>query len=463
MTFVRRDIWTLDPNDPIVEWYRKGVGILKEREPAEVVSWGYQAAIHGIPSGQEPLWNECQHAQWYFLPWHRMYLLRFEAIVRAAIEAAGGPANWALPYWNYGLNGNFATLPIPFREPEVNGEPNALYVQQRGQGVNEGWLRLPETVTSAKLALERPAFVGAAEFGGGESLPHHGQDGPNMGLLEDTPHGVVHSNLGGWMGDPRFAAKDPIFWLHHANIDRLWQEWNENPGRVDPDKESWTKRSFELFDTDGNQVPMTCEAVESIGKLGYEYDHKKIHPIPPHDPFHKFRPGEEEEIRIERPHMVGATERPITLIGEPVEVAIPIDAKEAGDLAPRQHVYMNTEDIKGERNPSTVYAVYVELPPDASPEVVAEHHVGNLSFFGIERSQDPAADEHPHSFRHATEITRFAQELAERGEWAGHELRVSIRPVTLEASAPEHEERVRSPAHPEAPITVGRISVFYDA
>jgi len=24
-------------------------------------------------------WSECQHGSWYFLPWHRGYLIAFEA------------------------------------------------------------------------------------------------------------------------------------------------------------------------------------------------------------------------------------------------------------------------------------------------------------------------------------------------------------------------------------------------
>ena len=41
------------------------------------------------------------------------------------------------------------------------------------------------------------------------------------GELESQPHDVVHVSLNGLMDDPDTAAEDPIFWLHHANIDRL--------------------------------------------------------------------------------------------------------------------------------------------------------------------------------------------------------------------------------------------------
>jgi tyrosinase len=467
MNFVRRDIWTLGPEHPIVEWYGEGVRRMKLLKLDETLSWEYQAAIHGIPSGQKPLWNQCQHAQWFFLPWHRMYVLRVEAILRAVIEAAAGPTDWALPYWNYGLGGKNATLPLAFRNPQAFGKPNPLYVQQRQAGLNEGRFALPAKAISAAKALARPHFIGAAEFGGGEHLPSHQRAGLT-GRIEETPHNDVHVEVGGrggWMAYPETAAKDPIFWLHHTNIDRLWEVWKESKGHVDPADQSWTEQEFKLFDTKGNQVGLKCGQVESIQKLGYEYDPKapKDH-VPSAPPQRIARPDAEEGgVVIDKPHMVGATDKPITLVGEPVEVEIPIDAKEAGELSPAQNVYLNSEDIEGERNPGTVYAVYVALPPDASPEEAAAHHVGNLSFFGIERNGEPAGDEAPHGFRLAVDITPIAQELAARDEWGGHPLHISIEPLTLEATEPEHRDSVPSPAHPDLPITIGRISVFYDA
>ena len=60
--------------------------------------------------------------------------------------------------------------------------------------------------------------------------------GPS-GNLESNPHNQVHVDVGGnspdgqtWglMSDPGIAALDPIFYLHHCNIDRMWAAWNAN-------------------------------------------------------------------------------------------------------------------------------------------------------------------------------------------------------------------------------------------
>jgi hypothetical protein len=55
-------------------------------------------------------------------------------------------------------------------------------------------------------------------------------------LLEEEPHNLVHGNIGGGTGLMRsttVAGRDPIFWLHHANIDRLWEVWRKLPGSVE--------------------------------------------------------------------------------------------------------------------------------------------------------------------------------------------------------------------------------------
>src|SRR4051812_43189994 len=119
--YIRRNVWNVgnDWADPIL-WYARGVAEMKKRAIADPTSWTFYGAIHGIyppfwqhygyldpadPLPAQPLidqyWTQCQHGSWYFPPWHRGYLLAFEAVIRDAVTSGGGPADWALPYWNY--------------------------------------------------------------------------------------------------------------------------------------------------------------------------------------------------------------------------------------------------------------------------------------------------------------------------------------------------------------------------
>ncbi len=75
------------------------------------------------------------------------------------------------------------------------------------------------------------------------------------------------------MTDPRCAALDPIFWLHHANIDRLWNNWLTLNGRVNPADTAWLTQTFTFADETGAQVSMSVEqVVDSANQLQYIYD-----------------------------------------------------------------------------------------------------------------------------------------------------------------------------------------------
>ena len=85
------------------------------------------------------------------------------------------------------------------------------------------------------------------------------------------------------MGDPRTAALDPIFWLHHANIDRLWDEWIRQGGAfTNPQEAGWlTDLSFVLHDATGAVVSFTPSQMLDTTKVltGYQYD-RYDDPIP---------------------------------------------------------------------------------------------------------------------------------------------------------------------------------------
>jgi tyrosinase len=169
-TLVRNNAWNSngDFSNQDLFWYAKGVGKMMQRGLNDPASWWFFAAIHGeyvnpanawypnppafpawgditsppsVPttplpnqSTQDSYWNQCQHGSWYFLPWHRGYLIALEAQLRADIQSLGGPSTWALPYWNYfgGAQGVQAVMPPAFGEKTLpDGSANPLYVAMR--------------------------------------------------------------------------------------------------------------------------------------------------------------------------------------------------------------------------------------------------------------------------------------------------------------------------------------------
>src|SRR5262249_23495065 len=84
----------------------------------------------------------------------------------------------------------------------------------------------------------------------------------------------------GLMSDPDTAALDPIFWLHHCNIDRLWEVWRQNPPtHVDPTESAWVsgpgsigERIFSMPMPDGTSWDYKPVDMADLATLGYDYD-----------------------------------------------------------------------------------------------------------------------------------------------------------------------------------------------
>jgi Common central domain of tyrosinase/Polyphenol oxidase middle domain len=468
--FVRRDVWTLQaaaPWDPITEAYARAVRTMQARPATDPTSWTFQAAIHAtFTTPANPLWNGCQHASWFFLPWHRMYLFFFEKIVRAAVIADGGPADFALPYWNYDQAAPRNTLPLPFREATLpDGSPNPLMPADglRDRGIAGGAELRPED-TSSTRAMNSTVFTGpgGTAFGGGRSGPAL-FDGAS-GLLELQPHNIIHTVLGGprpddlrdcsigQMTHPRCAALDPIFWLHHGNIDRLWNRWLDLAGgRANPADAAWQSQRFSFADETGATVAMSvAEVLDSAAQLKYVYDDRPAVTAPP-------------PIVVPvgpRTELIGATEE-VVAVTDRVTVPLTIPASNRSlffDLARRASgVFLSIEDIEAVQNPGVVFDVLLNQPDaDADPR---RHRIGSFSLFGIELMNDP---DHPHDgapgLRHTFDIAEVVSGLAALDLWNPDTITVTIEPVPPPAVPGERRLSIEELGLP--PVRVGRISLF---
>jgi tyrosinase len=482
--FIRLDVWTLAPNDPTITAYADAVAAMQAKTSSDPTSWAYQAAIHGTTVASPlPQFNQCRHGGWYFVSWHRAYLYYFERIVRAQVVANGGAGTWALPFWNYDGGGNHNTLPLAFRDQtRPDGSANPLFVPGRALTGNAG---LRPAVTSPAFAMGRPTFTGASEFGGGQTSAL-GQFFTQTGRLEQTPHNDIHNMIGGIMLDPDTAALDPIFWLHHANIDRLWWLWQQS--HANPADRAWRTASFSFVDVGGAAANATSAGVEdTLQQLGYTYYVPVIALVPPPTPPRrsqvKWPPPWPEGPAGPRPpegpqpdpgplrQIVGATSRPVRLVGNPVRVPVTIDQRAAAALRSalpagerQQRAFLDIEHVDAERNPGTVYGVYVNLPESPTDDDLARHHVGNVSLFGIERARRPVGDQPAHDVRYSMEITSLLDQLAADKKWTdGRRVDVTFRPITLEIpqGAPRAAEPQVSAVHADTPITIGRVSIHY--
>lgn len=495
-TRVRRDVWKLATAQQwhaTIAAYAEAVRIMKTRPASDPTSWTYQAAIHG--NAVADTWrNTCQHSSWFFLPWHRMYLYWFEQICRAAIQSspnvdATTKANWALPYWNYDRGTPTNQLPRAFRDTTTpSGDPNPLFVSGRNPSMAAGG-GMPASVTSAVAALAKHNFTGGSGgpatsggFGGPITGFNHG--GGPIGELENVPHGAVHVTVGGLMGGFNTAGLDPIFWLHHCNIDRLWEVWDRqtNPARNNPTTANWTtNQSFHFRSASGADVTQVSGGVVNTRtQLNYVYDQFDLPfvrldildriqrlpiltPQPTPQPAGFAAPAEQEQP--DRPaELAGASEEPVVLAGDTVATSFSTSGAaaftaDATETAEPERVYLNVEEIRAEGQPATPYEVFLNLPDD--DETTDDHYqVGLVSLFGAAEASDPES-EHPEGIKYVFDITELYKALKGAGLWDEADVKVTFKPVRVEM--PEGASAAFTDAEPQAdaPVTIGRVSVFY--
>jgi Common central domain of tyrosinase/Kelch motif len=223
---------------------------------AEAVWDGCQAHPYN-PSNPE------QYQQWYFLPWHRLMLNEFEGVIREVLH----DETFTLPYWNP-VTGNDADLVLPavFRDPGTT-----LYNGTRWPWVNGGeridilyrdWLSLD--------ALNENFYIDSPT----------GSHGFNP-KLDTNPHFLTHLAVGGDMADFATVGGDPLFYLHHANLDRIWESWNRL-GHTNPTDPNYLNRTFAYGDRSGKRVDLPVSAADRVAQLGYEYDSYEKPPQPLH-------------------------------------------------------------------------------------------------------------------------------------------------------------------------------------
>ena len=206
-----------------------------------------KAAAAHLPYVSDPaaFWAKCDHNSELFLLWHRAYVLAMERSLRSALATLRKPGadSFRIPYWNWLDHGS---LPHEFQS-SADPKLRSLYHKERfDEADRQGdiWVR------------------GDGDAAHGETNPYVRSD------LESDPskafatfsrellngwHDSLHASVGKDMATSMTAARDPVFWVHHANIDRLFVAWLTctSPGcktHTIPDSvaDAWNKAGFQF-------------------------------------------------------------------------------------------------------------------------------------------------------------------------------------------------------------------------
>jgi hypothetical protein len=206
-------------------------------------SYMYQAWTHAWYCGgdRDPCFGDI-HLSWAFLPWHRAFLYLHEKLIQEEL----GNSEFRLPVWDWE------------KDPKVpwiyNSLPSVKHLDCNCSRAQDHIC----PVTSGQL----DAWFGSSSFDsvvGGLSYP-----GTAFGGL----HQCVHVQLGGCMRDFLSAALDPVFFAHHANVDRFWDSWAaQNRSSLS----QWPASCLYFYDR-GRTVRVKVQDLLETTRLGYRYD-----------------------------------------------------------------------------------------------------------------------------------------------------------------------------------------------
>lgn len=338
----------------MLQSYAKAVRAMLALPPEDPRNWYRQAMVHTL---------DCPHGNWWLLPWHRGYLGWFEQICRELSgdpqfalpywdwtaeqkvpsgmfddvldpnhpsyipnaqefenrlkTAIANTDYWTLPGGVFDRNSRYGQLLIrKFRFAEdimfdIVGDPSGplFYEQSRARGIRRDLPALSAATIDAVSASTIQAALAAPDFptfGSPKSANHHTMAG--FSIIEGRPHNSIHRCVGsrdcnfmdaqGFMNN-FLSPVDPIFFLHHANLDRLWDVWTRKQQvlglpflpsgfelRTDsPDDQKsaeekntdyyrWAREPVVFFvDSQGRPVTKTrAEDYISMEAFGYDYE-----------------------------------------------------------------------------------------------------------------------------------------------------------------------------------------------
>jgi tyrosinase len=317
-----------DPAMPprVLASYKAGIAKMLNLPPSDPRNWYRNAMVHIF---------DCPHGNWWFLAWHRAYLGWLETTLRDL----SGDAEFALPYWDWTktprvpsamfdgvLDPNNSGFIPTFDEFKAQFQPviatmYGAFSQDQLATLNERQVGTPSdmmdtlqgsffdqpnargltatnpdldsdtkaavSLSTIRSALRVKLFAGGggpndpAGFASAQSSDHNGSS--TKGILESQPHDNVHGAMGG--GGPAFMVQfyspvDPIFFLHHGNLDRLWDVWTRRQTALGrpalpqgADLDTWSNEQFRFF-TNAQSQPVTqtkCGSYTTPKAFDYDY------------------------------------------------------------------------------------------------------------------------------------------------------------------------------------------------
>ncbi|OIT18685.1 PREDICTED: polyphenol oxidase E, chloroplastic-like [Nicotiana attenuata] len=309
MSKLRKRPAAQDVSEEYIAKYQLATSKMREldKDPFDPLGFKQQANIHCAYCNDAYTMGDKKlqvHQSWLFFPFHRWYLYFYERILGSLID----DPTFALPYWNWDHPSGMR-LPAMF---DVEG--SSLYDARRNPNVRNGTIidlgffgnevktNEIQMITNNLILMYRQMITNAPSplLFFGEPYRFGSKPNPGQGTIENIPHTPVHiwtgtvrdtdlgngvKSYGEDMGNFYSAGLDPVFYSHHANVDRMWNEWKALGGkRRDLTDKDWLNSEFFFYDE--NRDPWRVKVRDCLDskKMGYDYEPKAT-------PWRNFKPG----------------------------------------------------------------------------------------------------------------------------------------------------------------------------
>ncbi|KAH7652230.1 Polyphenol oxidase protein [Dioscorea alata] len=270
--------------------YRKAVELMRALPPDDPRSFATQAKIHcaycnsAFDQGGLPGMELQVHNSWLFLPFHRCYIYFHERILGNLI----GDPTFGLPFWNWDSPAGMR-LPAFYDEVDTSlYDPLRDPKHRKHAVVDLDHSLIDDPLSDSQQIYQNLKMMYRVVMTNGKTpelfmgMPFRAGDNPNPGAgsLELLPHGAVHL----WTGDRAqpfienmgtfySAARDPIFYAHHSNIDRMWSVWQKHVAKktINFNDADWLETAFLLYDENARLVRIKVKDCLDTTWLRYTY------------------------------------------------------------------------------------------------------------------------------------------------------------------------------------------------
>ncbi|KAJ0983091.1 hypothetical protein J5N97_011346 [Dioscorea zingiberensis] len=374
--------------------YTKAVELMKALPEDDPRSFTQQSNIHcaycngsfdqiGFPNIEIQI-----HNSWTFFPWHRFYVYFHEKILGKLI----GDPSFALPFWNWDSPAGYK-MPAFYTNPksslydklrDAKHQPPALV--DLDYNFEDLDLTKEQRINRNLAVMYRQVIANGktAELFMGTPYRAGDQPNPGAGSLENAPHGPVHVWTGDRtqpntedMGTLYSSARDPIFFAHHSNVDRMWSVW-KGLGRKDFTDSDWLNTSFLFYDENKQLVRVRTKDSLDSSKLRFTYQDVEI-------PWLKSRPTPKGQTVRSRALKAFRAEPtfPLTL-GSPVSVTVkrPKQGRSQKEKDDEEEVLL-VEGIEFDRDLYVKFDVFVNTPEEQGVEPGSSEFAG--SFVNVPR------------------------------------------------------------------------------